>query len=135
MTDSIRRHYKENLAISLQMIFDFRFPFHTEPLDRFGGGSEMLREGKDIDRLWNILESHARMTDILAQVPWLSHFVYKCLTFCFAQVGVKWTSHRIKRGASTKDLWYHLRYRIVQEIGFEQISLREIVSKLRYPTT
>ncbi|THU91373.1 cytochrome P450 [Dendrothele bispora CBS 962.96] len=127
LRDGLVKRSEEGSVDLVKWINYFTFDFMSDMA--FGGGSEMLREGKDTGGLWGFLESHAKMTDILAQVPWLSHFAYKCLTFRFAQVGVKWASDRIKRGASTKDLWYHLRYRIVQEIGFEQISLREIVSE------
>ncbi|KAF5361309.1 hypothetical protein D9758_010292 [Tetrapyrgos nigripes] len=103
----------------------FTFDFMSEMA--FGGGSSMLKDGKDTHGMWDILEQHARIMDALAQVPWLSHFVYKVFDFPFAKVGARWAMARVKRGNSEsvnangdgsgdengdkmrlKDLWWYL---------------------------
>jgi len=33
------------------------FPLVNNLISRFGGGSEMLRDGEDVDGLWHLLEA------------------------------------------------------------------------------
>ncbi len=105
----------------------------------FGGGFEMLRDGGDKAGLWHVLERFAVLVSDLApcdafylifidsvaavvsHIPWASRILHKIPFISgdlqrLRKVGVDSASSRLKAGASTKDLWYHLvRWLVVCE--------------------
>ncbi|KAK7450110.1 hypothetical protein VKT23_012992 [Stygiomarasmius scandens] len=128
LCDELVNLAKEKGSVDLvEWINYFTFDFMSDMA--FGGGSEMLKAKEDADGFWDILEGHARLTDVLAQIPWISHFAYKCYNFRLAQLGARWATERIKRGASSKDLWYHLTSEAQSETNKAPLSPLEIVSE------
>ncbi|KAI0034107.1 cytochrome P450 [Vararia minispora EC-137] len=86
----------------------------------FGGGFELMRDGKDTQGMWGILESgvnptfmlsHNRANSILAHVPWFGLLYRRVVGGStqrlrnFARENVQ---RRLKLGASRKDLFHHL---------------------------
>ncbi|THG95736.1 hypothetical protein EW026_g5962 [Hermanssonia centrifuga] len=87
----------------------------------FGGGFEMLRDGGDKAGLWHVLERFAVVAAVVSHIPWASRILHKIPFISgdlqrLRKVGVDSASSRLKAGASTKDLWYHLS----DEAGLEK---------------
>ncbi|KAL0574519.1 hypothetical protein V5O48_007434 [Marasmius crinis-equi] len=90
----------------------------------FGGitGPKMLENGEDKLGLLSLIEVAAKTSEVLTHIPWvtmipgyqtvLAKNVQRMLDF-----GRDWSNSRVKTGAQTKDLWYHL----TDEAGIEKV--------------
>ncbi|KAL0062613.1 hypothetical protein AAF712_010547 [Marasmius tenuissimus] len=88
----------------------------------FGGGSGTLKDGKDTDGALEVLRKGVGISQIMTQVPWLSHFVRFIPAISRNEIrlrdfSVNWCTRRIQNGAEKKDLWYHL----TDEAGHEKV--------------
>ncbi|KAF9254065.1 cytochrome P450, partial [Marasmius fiardii PR-910] len=90
----------------------------------FGGttGPKMVENGADKIGLLDLIEMAAKTTEILTHVSWISLIPgYQTLLAKNVQrmldFGREWSDSRMKTGARTKDLWYHL----TDEAGIEKV--------------
>ncbi|EEB89704.1 hypothetical protein MPER_12169 [Moniliophthora perniciosa FA553] len=66
--------------------FVSRMALSTDCIHRFGGGSNMMARGQDEHGYLHMIEDGTRLRNF----------------------GIKWSTERVQRGGTTKDLWYHL---------------------------
>ncbi|KAI0067774.1 high nitrogen upregulated cytochrome P450 monooxygenase 2 [Artomyces pyxidatus] len=79
----------------------------------FGGGFELVREGKDIEGIWDILESGLRETAVASHIPWIFSYIKLIPSLQqgvdrvqkFSEINV---AKRMEMGAKRRDLFYHL---------------------------
>ncbi|KAJ3849345.1 cytochrome P450, partial [Lentinula lateritia] len=80
----------------------------------FGGGLDMLKEGKDEKGILELLEHHIITGALVSHIPWFFYLRNRIpgatqLTLkMHAHTTMKWVQDRLKKGAEIKDLWYHL---------------------------
>ncbi|KAF7295565.1 hypothetical protein MIND_01096500 [Mycena indigotica] len=80
----------------------------------FGGGFEMLRDGKDNEGYWTLIKDGAKTIAVLSQLPWLAPALYKIPmltrnTKRLRRFGAACAVNRAKSGPKlNKDLWFHL---------------------------
>ncbi|KAL0062615.1 hypothetical protein AAF712_010549 [Marasmius tenuissimus] len=97
----------------------FAFDFMAEMM--FGGGSEMLKDGKDNGAM-EVIRKGMGITQTITHIPWFS-YVAKLIPAISENgnrlrgFGVEWCTRRIQNGAEKKDLWYHL----TDEAGHEKV--------------
>ncbi|ESK88227.1 cytochrome p450 [Moniliophthora roreri MCA 2997] len=90
----------------------FSFDFMADMA--FGGGSNMMASGEDEHGYLQMIEDGSRYVDIICQLPWLSIVLesyvpsMKRAILRLRNFGLKWSTERVQRGGTTKDLWYHL---------------------------
>ncbi|KAJ7318987.1 high nitrogen upregulated cytochrome P450 monooxygenase 2 [Mycena albidolilacea] len=87
----------------------------------FGGGFEMLRDGRDVDGVGERIRGFLKTSNITGQVPWILRTLH-----LFPQVGRQVQEfidfgqnlaiQRMKNGAGRMDIWYHL----ADEAGLEK---------------
>ncbi|KAL0576544.1 hypothetical protein V5O48_005436 [Marasmius crinis-equi] len=104
----------------LQWMGLFSFDFMAEMA--FGGGSEMLKEGKDTIGAAEVIRKGMWIAETFSHIPWFTSLA-RSLPPVWAN-GQKlrgfaedWCMERIQRGAEKKDLWYHL----TDEAGHEKV--------------
>ncbi|KAJ7805627.1 cytochrome P450 [Mycena olivaceomarginata] len=97
----------------------------------FGGGFEMLRDGRDKEGLWTIIENGAKSVALVCHIPWLVQTLYLVPMATRApqklrKFGATCATNRIGTGSQVKDLWYHL----MDEAGMEKQkpTLAEVVA-------
>jgi len=78
-------------------------------LGRFGGGSEMMRDGCDEEGLLKVLDDGLKLTIIFDHLPWLAHFAKKISGVGddinkMRSMGFQRAAVRQKSGSATKDL-------------------------------
>ncbi|KAJ3983722.1 high nitrogen upregulated cytochrome P450 monooxygenase 2 [Lentinula detonsa] len=89
----------------------FSFDFMAEFV--FGGGSDMLKEGKDKKEILELLEHHMITGALVAHIPWFFYLGNRIprateATLKMRAYAVEWVQTRLAKGAKVKDLWYHL---------------------------
>jgi len=88
----------------------------------FGGGFEMLRDGKDTDGVGERIRGFMKSSCLSGQIPWIIATLHLFpqvgqIIQDFNDFGQGLAIQRMKNGAvGTKDLWYHL----ADEGGFEK---------------
>ncbi|KAJ6448843.1 cytochrome P450 [Mycena vitilis] len=79
----------------------------------FGGGFEMMHDGKDVDQVGERIRKFMQAATFFAQIPWIIQTlrlfpqVGRVLRE-FNNYGQRLATQRINNGTGTKDLWYHL---------------------------
>ncbi|KAI0067778.1 cytochrome P450 [Artomyces pyxidatus] len=79
----------------------------------FGGGFELVRDGKDSEGIWELMESALETSAIIAHVPWLFLFVQvvpslQALVDRVQEFARRNVIKRMAMGAQRKDLYFHL---------------------------
>ncbi|KAF8270117.1 high nitrogen upregulated cytochrome P450 monooxygenase 2 [Lactarius quietus] len=79
----------------------------------FGGGFELMKDGRDIDGIWTLLESNLCLSSIVCHVPWVKPLLFAIVRqkssfrrapeFCEERA-----LERLRMGANRKDLFYYL---------------------------
>ncbi|PIL33443.1 cytochrome P450 [Ganoderma sinense ZZ0214-1] len=113
LVDRLREESRrgKNVVDIVQWINFFTFDFMGDMA--FGGGYNLLEEGRDEKGLWNTLNRFVLATAVVGHIPW-AHDVLIKLPFvshdlvAFRQIGQKNAAARHQAGAEVKDLWYHL---------------------------
>ncbi|KAJ6618900.1 cytochrome P450 [Mycena sp. CBHHK59/15] len=88
----------------------------------FGGGFEMLRDGKDTMSVGKMIREFMAASHTSGQIPWIISTLHLFpqvgrIIQTFNEFGQRLATQRIKKGGSgTKDLWYHL----ADEAGLEK---------------
>ncbi|KAJ6478423.1 cytochrome P450, partial [Mycena sanguinolenta] len=87
---------------------------HWLDLFAFGGGFEMLRDGRDLDRVGERIRGFTKASYLIGQLPWILGILHLFLQVAreiqqFNDFGQSLAIQRMKNGAvGTMDLWYHL---------------------------
>ncbi|KAF9075642.1 cytochrome P450 [Rhodocollybia butyracea] len=89
----------------------FSFDFMADFV--FGGGSEMLKKGKDEKGILELLEHHMITGALVSHIPWFFYLGNKLpgvtqSTLKMRKYASEWVAGRLRKGAEVKDLWYHL---------------------------
>ncbi|KAK7444524.1 hypothetical protein VKT23_008875 [Stygiomarasmius scandens] len=107
----------------------FTFDFMGDMM--FGGGFELLRDSGDKNGLLEVMKQFAIAVQVICHIPWAATVMNKIPVFGrntkrLRAFGVEAATRRVKMGASSKDLWYHL----TDEAGFEKVrpSLASVVA-------
>ncbi|KAJ7481150.1 cytochrome P450 [Mycena galericulata] len=87
----------------------------------FGGGFEMLRDGRDKEGFCTIIEDGARSIAVVSHIPWIVPTLHNIPGATrgikeLRKFGAACATNRIKTGSKVKDLWYHL----TDEAGMEK---------------
>ncbi|KAJ3785945.1 high nitrogen upregulated cytochrome P450 monooxygenase 2 [Lentinula aff. detonsa] len=108
----------------------FSFDFMAEFV--FGGGSDMLKEGKDKKEILELLEHHMITGALVAHIPWFFYLGNRIprateATLKMRAYAVEWVQTRLAKGAKVKDLWYHLTDEAAREKE-EHPLMKEVVA-------
>ncbi|KAJ7080336.1 high nitrogen upregulated cytochrome P450 monooxygenase 2 [Mycena belliarum] len=97
----------------------------------FGGGFEMVRDGRDKEGAWTLIEQGAKNISVMSQIPWIVPTLQKIPILTrgirkLRKFGAACAANRIKSGSQVKDLWYHL----TDEAGQEKVkpAYKEVVA-------
>ncbi|KAJ3718009.1 cytochrome P450 [Lentinula guzmanii] len=98
----------------------------------FGGGSDMLKEGKDKKEILELLEHHMITGALVAHIPWFFYLGNRIprateATLKMRAYAVEWVQTRLAKGAKVKDLWYHLTDEAAREKE-EHPLMKEVVA-------
>nr|GAT50709.1 predicted protein [Mycena chlorophos] len=114
----------ESQSASLDIVFWFDL-FSLDLMGdlSFGGGFELMKEGRDKDLLGSRIRGYLKASNLSGKIPWIVPTLY-LLPFVgkmiqeFNDFGQRLALHRMKNGPpfGAKDLWYHL----ADEAGFEK---------------
>ncbi|KAI0067779.1 cytochrome P450 [Artomyces pyxidatus] len=79
----------------------------------FGGGFELVRDGRDTEGVWAIMKSGLRASAICAHASWIFHFIKLAPSLQRRVAGLqefatKSVTRRMEIGAWRKDLFFHL---------------------------
>ncbi|KAJ3998702.1 cytochrome P450 [Lentinula boryana] len=99
---------------------------------RFGGGSDMLKEGKDKKEILELLEHHMITGALVAHIPWFFYLGNRIpgateATLKMRAYAMEWVQIRLAKGAKVKDLWYHLTDEAAREKE-EHPPMKEVVA-------
>ncbi|KAL0565135.1 hypothetical protein V5O48_016893 [Marasmius crinis-equi] len=104
----------------LEWLNFFSFDFMAEMM--FGGGSQMLTDGRDTRGVIKVLQNGVWSNEIFSHVPWFTHLARYLPAVAhngklMHDFAIEWCTRRITNGAEKKDLWYHL----TDEAGNEKV--------------
>ncbi|KAL0568859.1 hypothetical protein V5O48_013112 [Marasmius crinis-equi] len=104
----------------LEWLSFFSFDFMAEMM--FGGGSQMLIDGCDVNGALKVLQKGVWANELIAHIPWFTHLARYLPAMArnvkqMENFAIQWCTRRIQDGAEKKDLWYHL----TDEAGLEKV--------------
>ncbi|KAN0137403.1 Cytochrome P450 [Lactarius tabidus] len=107
-----RSDYKANAVVDMTQWFKY---FATDFMGdmAFGGGFEMMKDGRDVDGIWTLLGSNMCISGVVGHIPYVVLPLIAIMgkksplvpfrDFCRERV-----LERLRMGANRKDLFYHL---------------------------
>ncbi|KAJ4483590.1 cytochrome P450 [Lentinula aciculospora] len=131
LVDGIEARSEEQGEVDLTTWFNyFSYDFMAEFV--FGGGSDMLEQGKDKKGILELLEHHMITGALVAHIPWFFYLGNRIpgatrSTLKMRAHAMEWVQDRLAKGAKVKDLWYHLTDEAALEKE-EQPQMKEVVA-------
>ncbi|EGN94651.1 hypothetical protein SERLA73DRAFT_187691 [Serpula lacrymans var. lacrymans S7.3] len=119
LLDALGKRQGQVMDMSMWMTF-FTFDFMNNMA--FGATSELMREGRDVNGVWQIIEDGVKFTGVAFLVPWAAPLLRMLPTSVQALLQLKSfaqtsAERRLERGCEKKDLFYHL----MDEEGHETV--------------